>query len=74
MEFADVKKWIIFFFGILIAIIVADALSNLIMNYSGLQGWENFVVSFILYAVFFFAILYVLEKVGGIEFFGFERD
>jgi CBS domain containing-hemolysin-like protein len=72
MEFADIKKWVIFFIGILVAIIIADALSNMLMNYSGLTGWVNFVVSFVLYAVFFFAILYVLEKVAGIKFFGFE--
>jgi uncharacterized protein HemY len=74
MEFADVKKWVIFFLGILVAIIIADALSNLLMNYSGLSGWLNFVISFVLYAVFFFAILYLLEKILGIEFFGFGRD
>lgn len=32
MEFADVKKWVIFFLGILVAIIIADALSNIVMN------------------------------------------
>jgi len=74
MEFADIKKWVIFFLGILVAIIIADALSNLLINYSGLTGWVNFVVSFVIYAVFFFAILYVLEKTMGIEFFGFERE
>lgn len=74
MEFADVKKWVIFFLGILVAIIIADALSNIVMNYSGLTGWVNFVIDFVLYAVFFFAILYVLEKVVGIEFFGFGRE
>jgi len=73
MEFADVKKWVIFFLGILCAIIIANALSNLIMAYTAISGWENFVVSFVLYAVFFFAILYLLEKLLGIEFFGFGR-
>ncbi len=73
MEFAEVKKWVFFFLGILCAIIISDNLSNLITNYSGLTGWVNFVISFVLYAVFFFAILYVLEKLVGIEFFGFGR-
>jgi uncharacterized protein HemY len=73
MEFADVKKWIIFFLGILCAIIIANALSNLIMEYTAITGWVNFVVSFVLYAVFFFFILYLLEKLLGIEFFGFGR-
>jgi uncharacterized protein HemY len=73
MDFADIKKWVIFFLGILCAIIIADSLSTIIMNYSGVTGWENFVISFILYAVLFFAILYVMEKLLGIEIFGFDR-
>ncbi|MGA2104686.1 hypothetical protein [Methanoregula sp.] len=73
MDFAEVKKWVIFFLGILCAIVIANALSNMIMDNSGVTGWENFVVSFILYAVFFFAILYVIEKLLGIDFFGFGR-
>jgi len=31
-------------------------------------------VGFILYAVIFFALLYVMEKTIGIEFFGFGRE
>ncbi len=73
MDFAEVKKWVIFFLGILCAIVIANALSNMIMDNSGVTGWENFVVSFILYTVFFFAILYVIEKLLGIDFFGFGR-
>ncbi|MFZ0005185.1 MAG: hypothetical protein WCC86_08225 [Methanoregula sp.] len=73
MDFVEVKKWIIFFLGILCAIVIANALSNMIMNNSGVTGWVNFVVNFILYAVFFFAILYVMEKLLGIDFFGFGR-
>jgi hypothetical protein len=73
MDSAVIKKWVIFFLGILVAIIIANWLSNLIMAYAGMTGWVNFVVSFVLYAAFFFAILYALEKVFGIEFFGFGR-
>jgi hypothetical protein len=73
MDSAAIKKLVIFFLGILVAIIIANWLSNLIMAYAGMTGWVNFVVSFVLYAVFFFAILYALEKVFGIEFFGFGR-
>ncbi|WP_292425203.1 hypothetical protein [Methanoregula sp.] len=73
MDFAAIKKWVIFFLGILCAIIIADRISNLIMAYAGMAGWMNLVVGFVLYAVFFFAILYALEKLFGIEFFGFGR-
>jgi hypothetical protein len=73
MEFAVVKKWVIFFLGILVAIIIANALSNLIVADAGMTGWINLVVSFVLYAVIFFALLYVMEKLFGIEFFGLGR-
>ncbi|MGA2698625.1 MAG: hypothetical protein ABSE74_03185 [Methanoregula sp.] len=73
MEFAVVKKWVIFFLGILVAIIIANALSNFIVAYAGMTGWINLVVSFVLYAVIFFALLYAMEKLFGIEFFGLGR-
>jgi hypothetical protein len=74
MDFAPVKKWAVFFIGILCAIVIADALSNVLVSATGLVGWMKFMVSFILYAVFFFAILYALEKIFHIEFFGFWRE
>jgi uncharacterized protein HemY len=74
MDFAPVKKWAVFFIGILCAIVIADALSNVIVSATGMVGWMKFLVSFILYAVFFFAILYALEKIFRIEFFGFWRE
>ena len=74
MDSATIKKWVIFFLGILVAIIIANWLSNVIVAYAGMTGWMNFVVSFVLYAVLFFAILYAMEKLFGIEFFGFGRD
>jgi len=74
MDFAPVKKWAIFFIGILSAIVIADALSNVIVSATGMVGWMKFLVSFVLYAVFFFAILYALEKIFHIEFFGFWRE
>jgi hypothetical protein len=74
MDFTPVKKWAIFFIGILTAIVIADALSNLLVSATGMAGWMKFLVSFILYAVFFFAILYLLEKIFHIEFFGFRRE
>jgi uncharacterized protein HemY len=74
MDFAPVKKWAVFFIGILCAIVIADALSNALVSTTGMAGWMKFLVSFVLYAVFFFAILYALEKIFHIEFFGFWRE
>jgi hypothetical protein len=74
MEYATVKKWALFFIGILCAIVIADALSKLIVSAAGITGWENVLINFILYAAFFFAILYIIEKIFHIEFFGFGRE
>jgi hypothetical protein len=74
MDYAVIKKWLIFFAGILCAIIIADALANLIVGTTGMTGWVKFVVNFVLYAAFFFTVLYAMEKLLGIEFFGFGRN
>ncbi|MFA5332697.1 MAG: hypothetical protein WC342_09995 [Methanoregula sp.] len=74
MDSATIKKWVMFFVGILIAILIADQLSRLIMKFTGLSGGMEFIVSFILYAGFFFGIIYLIEKFFGIEYFGFGRS
>jgi hypothetical protein len=74
MDLASVRKWIVFFLGILCAILIADTLSNIIVILSGVTGWVKFVFSFVSYAVFFFGVLYLLERYGHIDFFGFSRD
>ena len=73
MDFAPVRKWAIFFIGILCAVVIADSLSNAIIAATGTAGWIKFLMSFLLYAVFFFAVLYAIEKIFHIEFFGFWR-
>jgi hypothetical protein len=74
MNYATVKKWALFFIGILCAIVIADALSNVIVSAAGITGWANFLINFLLYAAFFFAILYLIEKIFHIDFFGFRRE
>jgi hypothetical protein len=74
MDYATVKKWALFFIGILCAIVIADALSNVIVSAAGITGWANFLINFLLYAAFFFAILYIIEKIFHIEFFGFGHE
>jgi len=74
MDMAVVKKWAIFFISILVAILIADRLSNSIMVMTGLTGPVQFLSSFILYALFFFAILYIIQKVFRVDFFGFYRE
>jgi len=73
MDSADIKKWVVFFLGILVAIIIANAVSNIIMSYTGITGWVEILVSFVLYAALFFGILYLMERFLGINFFDFKR-
>jgi len=74
MDMAVVKKWAIFFISILVAILIADRLSNMIVAVLGFTGVVQFIVSFIIYALLFFAILYVIQKVFRIDIFGFYRE
>jgi ABC-type transport system involved in cytochrome c biogenesis permease subunit len=53
---------------------IADTLSNVRVSSSGLVSWMNFLLNFLLYVVFFFTILYAIEKIFHIEFFGFWRE
>jgi len=74
MNMSSVRKWAVFFIGILCAILIADSLSNIIITASGLSGWVKLIASFVLYAVLFFGILYVIEKAFGIRFFDFGQN
>jgi cadmium resistance protein CadD (predicted permease) len=74
MDVPAIKRWIVFFIGILFAIITANSVSNLIVTVAGISGWSRFLVSFILYAVLFFVILYSIEKIFGISFFGLNQQ
>jgi hypothetical protein len=74
MDMSSVRKWAFFFIGIICSILIADTLSNAIVNAAGLNGWIRFIVSFILYAVLFFGILYAIEKIFGIRFFNFFQE
>jgi hypothetical protein len=74
MEMRAVKKWLTFFFGILAAIVIADRLSAIIVSAVGITGSGRFVLSFILYAALFFAVLYAIERIAGIRFFNLGLD
>jgi hypothetical protein len=43
------------------------------MSYTGIAGWVEILVSFVLYAALFFGILYLMERFLGINFFDFKR-
>lgn len=74
MDMSSVRKWAVFFICILCSILIADTLSNAIVTAMGLNGWIKFIVSFVLYAVMFFGILYAIEKIFGVRFFDFMQE
>lgn len=74
MESATVKRWVLFFAGILGAVLMADALSTILIAATGLEGSMKLLAGFILYALLFFGILYAIQKIFHFEFFSFWRD
>ena len=73
METGSVKKVIILFAGILAAFFIANTLTNAVAVLFHLEGWTGGIVSFVVYAAFFFAVLHLLEKYTHIVIFGFDR-
>jgi hypothetical protein len=74
METGSIKNAITLLIGILIAFFIANAFSDTFIVLAGLKGAAGMVVSFVLYAVFFFSVLHILQKYARIDFFGFEKD
>ena len=74
MDTGSVKRWLVLFLGILFTVLIADMLSGSIVLLFGMKGWPAYIVSFVLYAAFFFAALYLLKKYGHIDIFRSGRD
>jgi hypothetical protein len=74
MESAAIKRWVLFFAGIVGAVLLADALSTILIAATGLEGSMKLFAGFILYALLFFGILYAVQKIFHFEFFSFWRD
>jgi hypothetical protein len=74
MESATVKKWLVFFAGIVGAVLLADALSTILISATGLEGSVKLFAGFILYALLFFGILYAVQKIFHFEFFSFWKE
>lgn len=74
MNAGSVKRWLVLFLGILVAILIADVLSTSIVLLAGVKGWPASIVNFVLYAAFLFAVLYILKKYARIDIFRFDGD
>jgi hypothetical protein len=74
METGQVKKVLTLIAGVLVAYLIASALSDVVVIIFHLTGPSGMVISFIVYAVIFFAMLNLLQKYAHIVFFGFDRE
>jgi hypothetical protein len=73
MEKEEIKRWALFFCGILAAIVIAETLSSLLVSLAGFTGGVRFLAGFVLYAAVFFGVVYGIERATGTSFFGFSR-
>jgi TRAP-type C4-dicarboxylate transport system permease small subunit len=74
MDTGFVKRWLVLFLGILVAILIADLVSRSIVLITGVKGWPAYIVNLVLYAAFLFAVLSVMKKYARIDVFRFDRD
>lgn len=74
MDPESVKRGVVLFLGIVSAVLIADALSGLIVTFSGLTGTAAFFLSFLVYAGILFGVIFVLKRFAGIDIFRFGGD
>jgi hypothetical protein len=72
MEPGSLKRVLTLMAGILAAFFIASVLSHAVVVLFQLKGWNGEVISFVVYAVFFLAVLHLLQKYAHIVFFGFD--
>jgi hypothetical protein len=74
MERTAIRRWICFFCSILVAVVVADTLSGILVRAAGFTGSTGFIAGFVIYALAFFSLLYGIERFLGIRFFSLPRS
>lgn len=72
MDLSSVKRGATLILVLLCAILVANAISNILMNLLGLAGIPGFILGFVVYAAVFFGMLYLFEQFFGISIFHFR--
>lgn len=71
MDLSSGRRIVTFILVLLCAILVSNTLSNIVMAALGITGISGFIIGFVLYAVFFFGVLYFFERFFGIAIFRF---
>ncbi|MDD5141975.1 hypothetical protein [Methanoregula sp.] len=71
MDLSSARRIVTFVLVLLCAILVSNTLSNILLAALGLSGIFGFIVGFVIYAIFFFGVLYFFERFFGITIFRF---
>ena len=71
MDLSSARRIVTFVLVLLCAILVANTLANILHAALGLTGIFGFITGFVIYAVFFFGVLYFFERFFGITIFRF---
>jgi hypothetical protein len=74
MQTGSIKRTVTLIAGLLVAFLIASALSDAIIVLTGLKGTPGLIVSFFLYVLIFLAVLQLLGRYAHIVFFGFDRE
>jgi len=72
MDGAMVKRIVILIAGFVIAYLTAEILSSLIVRILRLTGPAMLIVSLVLWAAIFFAIISLLQRILNMSFFDFD--
>lgn len=72
MDTAHLRRILIMVLALVIAYLTAEILSNIIVRVLRLTGPTMLIVSFILWAAFFFAVISLLQRALRISFFDFD--
>jgi predicted branched-subunit amino acid permease len=73
MDPESVKRGIVLFLGIVSAVLIADAISGVVVTRSGLTGTAAFFLNFLVYAGILFSVIYLLKRFAGIDIFNFSQ-
>jgi hypothetical protein len=74
MDPESVKRGIVLVLGIVSAVLIADALSEIIIPFTGITGALASILHLLVYAGILFMVIFVLKKFAGIDIFGFGGD
>ena len=74
MDPESVKRGVVLFLGIVSAVLIADALSEMIVPLTRVTGAAASILHFLVYAGILFGVIYLLKRFAGIDIFRFGGD